>query len=147
MRGILAASFFAFAAWALKPDKLEDEGASEHARGAFLTTVVLFLVAEMGDKTQFATIALGARYASLTAVVIGTTPMIANPTRSRSWRTSRGTRDCEQTIESSSLVWVIETKPPPGHSGMGASLARRAIASRSGWIQKRSGGWFMTGRV
>lgn len=73
MRWILAVSFFAFAAWALKPDKLEDEGAAQDSRGAFLTTLVLFFVAEMGDKTQLATIALGARYASLTAVVIGTT--------------------------------------------------------------------------
>jgi len=73
MRWILAVSFFAFAAWALKPDKLEDEGDTARSRGAFLTTVVLFFVAEMGDKTQFATIALGARYANLAAVVLGTT--------------------------------------------------------------------------
>jgi putative Ca2+/H+ antiporter (TMEM165/GDT1 family) len=73
MRWVLAVSFFAFALWALKPDKLEDEGARQASRGAFVTTLVLFFVAEMGDKTQFATIALGARYTNLTAVVFGTT--------------------------------------------------------------------------
>ena len=73
LRWVLAASFFAFAAWALKPDKLEAGGASQAGHGAFLTTLVVFFLAEMGDKTQLATIALGARYASLAAVVIGTT--------------------------------------------------------------------------
>jgi len=73
MPWILAASFFAFAAWALKPDKLEEEGAPGRSHGAFVTTLVVFFIAEMGDKTQLATIALGARYASITAVVIGTT--------------------------------------------------------------------------
>ena len=73
MRWILALSFFAFAAWALKPDKLDESGAPRRASGAFLTTVVVFFLAEMGDKTQLATIALGARYASLAAVVVGTT--------------------------------------------------------------------------
>ena len=73
MRWILAASFFAFAAWALKPDKLDEGAASRRTSGAFLTTLVVFFIAEMGDKTQLATIALGARYSNLAAVVFGTT--------------------------------------------------------------------------
>jgi putative Ca2+/H+ antiporter (TMEM165/GDT1 family) len=72
MRWILGVAFLAFAAWALIPDKLEDAG-KPNRFGPFVTTLVAFFLAEMGDKTQFATIALGAKYASLAAVVFGTT--------------------------------------------------------------------------
>jgi putative Ca2+/H+ antiporter (TMEM165/GDT1 family) len=72
MRWILGLAFLGFAAWALIPDKLED--ADKPSRfGPFLTTLIAFFLAEMGDKTQFATIALGAKYASLAMVVTGTT--------------------------------------------------------------------------
>lgn len=72
MRYILAAIFGAFALWILVPDK--DEGGPDHDRyGAFLTTLVTFFLAEMGDKTQLATVALGARYMSPIAVTFGTT--------------------------------------------------------------------------
>ena len=79
MKIITAIAFAAFGLWALKPDKLDDEPATNN-RGAFFTTVIAFFFAEMGDKTQFATIALGARFDSLFAVVVGTTlgMMIAN---------------------------------------------------------------------
>ena len=79
LRWIIALSFFAFAAWALKPDKL-DESRRLRGTGVFLTTVVAFFMVEMGDKTQLATVALAARYDSLVAVVLGTTlgMMIAN---------------------------------------------------------------------
>ena len=65
--------FIAFGLWTLVPDKLDDDGAPTQRFGAFLTTAIAFFLAEMGDKTQFATIALGARFESLTAVVVGTT--------------------------------------------------------------------------
>jgi len=79
LRWIIALSFFAFAAWALKPDKLDD-GRKLRGTGVFLTTVVAFFMVEMGDKTQLATVALAAHYDSLVAVVLGTTlgMMIAN---------------------------------------------------------------------
>ncbi len=79
LRWIVALSFFAFGAWALRPDKL-DEGPNLRGAGAFLTTFITFFLVEMGDKTQLATIALAARYDSLVAVVLGTTlgMMIAN---------------------------------------------------------------------
>jgi putative Ca2+/H+ antiporter (TMEM165/GDT1 family) len=74
MRWVLGIGFLGFAAWALVPDKLDDDGAARAPRfGAFLTTLVAFFLAEMGDKTQLATVALGAKYASLAAVVMGTT--------------------------------------------------------------------------
>lgn len=72
MRWTLGIAFLGFALWALIPDKLEDED-KPNRFGPFLTTLIAFFLAEMGDKTQFATIALGARYASLSMVVLGTT--------------------------------------------------------------------------
>ena len=68
----LAIIFFAFAAWILIPDK-EEELKSTSQYGALLTTIVAFFLAEMGDKTQLATIALGARYTNTVLVTIGTT--------------------------------------------------------------------------
>lgn len=69
------------AAWSLKPDRLAD-GDSEAAQpsSAFLATLVAFFLAEIGDKTQIATVALAAAYPSLAAVVVGTTcgMLIAN---------------------------------------------------------------------
>jgi putative Ca2+/H+ antiporter (TMEM165/GDT1 family) len=69
------------AAWSLKPDRLDD-GPSEAAQpsSAFLATLVTFFLAEIGDKTQIATVALAAAYPSLAAVVVGTTcgMLIAN---------------------------------------------------------------------
>jgi putative Ca2+/H+ antiporter (TMEM165/GDT1 family) len=73
MRWILGLAFLAFAAWALIPDTLDEDKAQRLRRGAFLTTLVLFFLAEMGDKTQLATVALGARYDSLVLVTLGTT--------------------------------------------------------------------------
>lgn len=82
LRWILAASFMAMAAWMLVPDKLEDEGAAgESPRwGVFGTTLIAFFLAEMGDKTQIATIMLAAQYQAWAWVVLGTTlgMMLAN---------------------------------------------------------------------
>lgn len=72
-------SFVAFGLWALRADA-PTEHRDRPGAGIFVTTVVAFFVAEMGDKTQLATIALAARYRALAAVVAGTTigMMIAN---------------------------------------------------------------------
>lgn len=72
LKWFLAVVFFAFAIWILIPDK-EEELKNEGRWGALVTTIVAFFIAEMGDKTQLATIALGARYSSLTLVTLGTT--------------------------------------------------------------------------
>ena len=77
----VALGFIAMAAWTLVPDKLDDdEGDFRHRGGPFLTTLVAFFLVEMGDKTQVATIALGAQYHSVLAVAAGTTlgMMLAN---------------------------------------------------------------------
>jgi putative Ca2+/H+ antiporter (TMEM165/GDT1 family) len=75
LRWAVALSFFAVALWALKPDTLDDgdQPPPTSRWGVFGVTVVAFFLAEMGDKTQVATVVLAARFASLTAVVIGTT--------------------------------------------------------------------------
>jgi len=83
LRWILGASFIVIGAWLLVPDQLEDENQSKKVHGAlavFLLTMTLFFLAEMGDKTQIATIALGARYNDVLSVTAGTTlgMMLAN---------------------------------------------------------------------
>ncbi len=81
LRWVIGASFLAMAAWMMVPDKLDDSDTPPSPRlGVFGSTLVAFFIAEMGDKTQIATVALAARYAELWAVVAGTTlgMMIAN---------------------------------------------------------------------
>lgn len=70
---LIAASFFAVAAWTLMPDKLDDSDGAMKGYGVFLTTLVLFFVAEMGDKTQVATVLLAAEYSATVMVIAGTT--------------------------------------------------------------------------
>lgn len=72
MAAILAATFIAFGLWTLRPDTLEESDGNERF-GPYLTTTALFFLAEMGDKTQLATVALAARYQSITLVTMGTT--------------------------------------------------------------------------
>jgi putative Ca2+/H+ antiporter (TMEM165/GDT1 family) len=80
LRWVLGLSFLLMAAWTLIPDKLEEGDAKLAKYGVFLTTLVAFFLAEMGDKTQIATVALAAQYNNFHAVVLGTTfgMMLAN---------------------------------------------------------------------
>ena len=81
LRWILGLSFIAMAGWMLIPDKLDDDDAPKPGHGVFVTTVIAFFLAEMGDKTQIATVALAARFpADFIGVVAGTTAgmMLAN---------------------------------------------------------------------
>ena len=80
MRWALGLSFMAMAIWTLIPDKFEEDDAKLARYGVFGTTLIAFFLAEMGDKTQIATVALAAQYQSLISVVAGTTlgMMIAN---------------------------------------------------------------------
>ena len=71
---ILAVSFLAVAAWTLIPDKLDEDDAPPVGRyGAFVATVIAFFLAEMGDKTQIATVVLAAQFDAYVWVVLGTT--------------------------------------------------------------------------
>ena len=83
MRWILGLSFLGIGLWLLVPDHIDDAAESkvvDRALQVFILTVVLFFLAEMGDKTQIATIALGAKYEDVVAITMGTTlgMMLAN---------------------------------------------------------------------
>jgi Ca2+/H+ antiporter, TMEM165/GDT1 family len=81
LRWVLGGSFLAMAAWMLVPDRLDEEESSGPPRlGVFGTTLVAFFLAEMGDKTQIATVMLAAQYHAYFLVVAGTTlgMMLAN---------------------------------------------------------------------
>lgn len=81
LRWVLGLSFLAMAVWILIPDTLDDdEKPSTPRHGVFLTTLVAFFLAEMGDKTQVATVALAAQFQAFVPVVLGTTlgMMLAN---------------------------------------------------------------------
>ncbi len=74
LQWLVAFAFFAVALWALRPDQLEEEDAEPRSRwGVFGIVTAMFFAAEMGDKTQVATIVLAAQYPSLVAVILGTT--------------------------------------------------------------------------
>lgn len=71
---VLAASFTATALWALVPDKMDDDEAETRRKfGPFMTTLITFFLAEIGDKTQVATVVLAAQYDYLSLVILGTT--------------------------------------------------------------------------
>jgi putative Ca2+/H+ antiporter (TMEM165/GDT1 family) len=72
LAAVLTISFFAFAIWVLFPDR-DNDTHKAHGYGPFLTTAVLFFLAEMGDKTQLATLALAARFHEILWVTVGTT--------------------------------------------------------------------------
>jgi len=73
LRWLLGLSFIAMAVWILVPDRVDGETPGPVRLGVFGATVVAFFLAEMGDKTQVATVALAARYAELLLVTAGTT--------------------------------------------------------------------------
>lgn len=80
LRWVLGVSFIAMAGWMLIPDKFDEDEANLTRASVFVTTLVAFFLAEMGDKTQIATVALAAQYHAFFSVVAGTTlgMMIAN---------------------------------------------------------------------
>jgi len=80
LRWLLGGAFLAMAAWVLIPDRFDEGEVASSRFGVFGTTLLAFFMAEMGDKTQIATVALAAQYQSLIAVVLGTTlgMMLAN---------------------------------------------------------------------
>lgn len=80
LRWGLGLSFLAMAVWIMVPDKLDEGEVAAPRLGVFGATVIAFFLAEMGDKTQIATVALAAQYQNFVAVVMGTTlgMMIAN---------------------------------------------------------------------
>ena len=80
LRWVLGLSFVAMAVWMLVPDTFDESEAKFARLGVFTTTLIAFFLAEIGDKTQVATVALAAHYQALAWVVLGTTlgMLIAN---------------------------------------------------------------------
>ncbi len=80
LRWVLGISFISVSVWALFPDQYEDDVRGMSRSGAFISTLVAFFLAEIGDKTQIATVGLAARFEQFFPVVIGTTlgMMLAN---------------------------------------------------------------------
>jgi putative Ca2+/H+ antiporter (TMEM165/GDT1 family) len=80
LRWVVGLGFLAIAAWALIPDTISEEESQVKPYGAFVATTIAFFLAEMGDKTQVATVALALKYTPLWQVVMGTTlgMMLAN---------------------------------------------------------------------
>ena len=76
----IAISFIAMGLWTLIPDKFDENAAPKSRRSAFLATLIAFFLAEIGDKTQLATVALGAQFEDVLLVTVGTTVgmMLAN---------------------------------------------------------------------
>jgi Ca2+/H+ antiporter, TMEM165/GDT1 family len=70
---LVGASMLGMALWALRPDALEEKAGDTYRASAFVATLVAFFIAEIGDKTQLATVALAAAYPNLAVVVAGTT--------------------------------------------------------------------------
>jgi Ca2+/H+ antiporter, TMEM165/GDT1 family len=70
---VVGFSMIAMALWTLKPDTLDESKAGARRTSAFLATLIAFFIAEIGDKTQIATVALAAAYSNLVGVVAGTT--------------------------------------------------------------------------
>jgi len=73
LRWIVGISFLGMAAWTLVPDKMDDEPRMWDRAGPFVATAISFFLVEIGDKTQIATVALGARFSDVVAVTTGTT--------------------------------------------------------------------------
>ncbi len=110
LRWLLGASFLLMAVWMLIPDKLEADKPNNTPRfGVFISTVIVFFLAEMGDKTQLATVKLAAKYEAFIGVVAGTTlgMMLANAPVV--WFGERITRRVPmRTVHSvSALVFVV----------------------------------------
>ncbi|WP_410498308.1 TMEM165/GDT1 family protein [Chitinibacter sp. S2-10] len=80
LRWVVGLGFLAIAAWALIPDEMDEDETTVKPYSAFVATCIAFFLAEMGDKTQIATVALALKYTPLWQVVLGTTlgMMMAN---------------------------------------------------------------------
>lgn len=114
LRWLVAGSFLAVALWALKPDTIGDEAAPARRYGAFVATLVAFFLAEIGDKTQVATVVLAAQYSPLWAVVCGTTigmllanlPVIALGARFANRLPLRAARWATAALFAALAIWV-----------------------------------------
>jgi putative Ca2+/H+ antiporter (TMEM165/GDT1 family) len=115
LRWLVAASFLAVALWALKPDAIDADAAPPPRYGAFVATLLAFFLAEIGDKTQVATVVLAAQYPPLWAVIAGTTigmlaanvPVIALGARFADRLPLRAARWATAALFAALALWVV----------------------------------------
>lgn len=115
---LLALSLFAVALWTLKPDTLDDEAATTPRFGPFVATTVAFFLAEIGDKTQVATVVLAAQYSPLWLVVLGTTlgmlaanlPVVALGAKFADRLPLKAARWTAAAVFAALGVWVLVTR-------------------------------------
>lgn len=116
-RWLIGGSFLVVAAWALLPEKMDsqDEAPPTRGRGALLTTVVAFFLAELGDRTQIATVVLGAQYQALWQVIAGGTlgllvanvPVVWLGARYARKLPSRATRYASAALFAAIGIWIL----------------------------------------
>ena len=114
-RWLIGASFIVVAIWALFPDKADDSAANRGGHGVFITTVIAFFLAEMGDRTQIATAILAAQYHPLWEVVAGTTagmlvanvPVVFLGARFAAKLPLRAARICASLLFAGLGVWIL----------------------------------------
>jgi len=116
LKWIVAGSFLAVAAWTLVPDKADEEGADKGAgHGVLIATIIAFFLAEMGDKTQIATVVLAAEYTPLWQVIAGTTvgmllanvPVVWLGAKFASKLPLRAARIAAATLFAALAVWIV----------------------------------------
>ena len=115
---LLALSLFAVALWTLEPDTLDDEAAPAPRFGPFVATTVAFFLAEIGDKTQVATVVLAAQYSPLWLVVLGTTlgmlaanlPVVALGAKFANRLPLKAARWTAAAVFAALGVWVLVTR-------------------------------------
>jgi len=114
-RWLIGGSFILVAIWALFPDKADDGGARRGGHGVFVTTLIAFFLAEMGDRTQIATAILAAQYHPLWEVIAGTTtgmlianvPVVFLGARFASKLPLRTARICASVLFAALGLWII----------------------------------------
>ena len=115
-RWLVGASFLAVAAWALLPEKEDaSDGPAQHGRGVFVISVIAFFIAELGDRTQIATVVLGAHYQPLWQVIAGSTlgmlvanvPVVWLGARFASKIPLRATRYASAVLFAALGVWIL----------------------------------------
>lgn len=114
LRWVVAGSFLAVAVWTLKPDTLQADADTMTGRGAFTATTLTFFIAEMGDKTQIATVLLATRFDVLSQVIVGTTagmllangPVVALGSRFAHRLPLRAARNTAAAVFALLALWV-----------------------------------------
>jgi putative Ca2+/H+ antiporter (TMEM165/GDT1 family) len=139
LRWLVAGSFLAIGVWTLIPDRIDDDGERLPARSAFIATTIAFFLAEIGDKTQIATVVLAAKSTLLWPVVLGTTlgmllanvPVVLLGSRFAAKLPLKAARMAAAALFIVLALWVA-WRGMPATQGMPATPAAPAAAGATG---------------